>query len=263
MNWEHVVLDKKDHIGTITLNRPEKLNAFGGKMRQEIEAVIDDVCNDRDVRVIVITGAGKAFCVGGDINEFVGGTTKALAELSPTERPAMSKIVLALNNVEKPVIAAVNGVAAGGGVNLALACDIRVASEKARFGQVFTRRGVHPDWGGSYFLPRLVGYAKACELIFSAEVIDANEAFKIGMANKVVPHEKLMESTMEMAGRMAKNAPIPMAFAKRGLQNFYKWDLAQALDFESYVLGITMNSKDFSEGFTAFMEKREPVFIGE
>ncbi len=262
MTWEHVILDKKDHIGTITLNRPEKMNAFGGKMRQEIEEVVNDVCSDKNVRVIVITGAGKAFCVGGDVTEFVGGTTKALAEMSPTERPAMSKIVLALNAVEKPVIAAVNGVAAGGGVNLALACDIRVASEKARFGQVFTRRGVHPDWGGSYFLPRLVGYAKACELIFSAEVIDAQEALKIGMANKVVPHDSLMESTREMAEKMAKNAPIPMAFAKRALQNFQKWDLAQALDFEAYVLAITMNSKDVAEGFTAFLEKREPKFTG-
>lgn len=263
MSWEHVLLDKKDHIATITLNRPDKLNAFGGRMRQEIEEVVDDVCTDRDVRVIVITGAGKAFCVGGDVTEFVGGTTKALTETSPSERPAMSKIVLALNAVEKPVIAAVNGVAAGGGVNLALACDIRVASEKARFGQVFTRRGVHPDWGGSYFLPRLVGYAKACELIFSAEVIGAQEALEIGMVNKVVPHEELMPATMAMADRMAKNAPIPMAFAKRALQNYHKWDLAQALDYEAYVLSVTMKSKDIAEGFKAFLEKRDPEFTGQ
>jgi len=263
MNWEHVLLDKKDHIATITLNRPEKLNAFGGRMRQEIEEVVADVCADKDIRVIVLTGAGKAFCVGGDVSEFVGGTTRALTEMSPSERPPMSRIVLALNAVEKPVIAAVNGVAAGGGANLALACDIRIASDKARFGQVFTRRGVHPDWGGSYFLPRLVGYAKACELIFSAEVIEAREAFEIGLVNKVVPHEELMPAAMAMAGRMAKNAPIPMAFAKRALQNFQKWDLAQALDYEAYVLGVTMRSKDMIEGFKAFMEKRDPEFTGQ
>ena len=262
MTWEHVLLDKKDHIAGITLNRPEKMNAFGGRMRQEIAEVVDDVCADPDVRVIVITGAGKAFCVGGDVTEFVSGETKALTETSPSERPAMSKIVLALNQVDKPVIAAVNGVAAGGGVNLALCCDIRIASEKARFGQVFTRRGVHPDWGGIYFLPRLVGYAKACELIFSGEVIDAAEAFKLGMVNKVVAHDQLMETTAAMAERIAKNAPIPIAFAKRGLQNFYKWDLAQALDYESYVLSVTMKSEDIKEGFTAFLEKREPNFKG-
>jgi len=262
MSWEHVLLDKKDHIALITLNRPDKLNAFGGRMRQEIAEVVDDVCADPEVRVIVITGAGKAFCVGGDITEFVSGDTRALTETSPSERPAMSKIVLALNQVEKPVIAAVNGVAAGGGVNLALCCDIRIASEKARFGQVFTRRGVHPDWGGSYFLPRLVGYAKAAELIFSGDVIDAGEAYKIGMVNKIVPHDQLMEVTHKMAGRIAKNAPIPIAFAKRGLQNFYKWDLAQALDYESYVLSVTMKSEDIKEGFTAFLEKRDPQFKG-
>lgn len=262
MSWEHVRLEKTNHVAWITLNRPEKMNAFGGRMRQEIAEVVDDVCKDVDVRVIVITGAGKAFCVGGDVTEFVSGETKALAETSPSERPAMSKIVLALNQVEKPVIAAVNGVAAGGGVNLALSCDIRIASENARFGQVFTRRGVHPDWGGIYFLPRLVGYAKACELIFSGDVIDAKEAFRIGMINKLVPHNKLIEAASEMAERMAKNAPIPIAFAKRGLQNFQKWDLAQALDFESYVLGVTMKSEDIKEGFTAFLEKREPQFKG-
>ena len=262
MSWEHVLLDKKENIAWITLNRPDKLNAFGGRMRQEIAEVVEDVCTDTNVRVIVITGAGKAFCVGGDVTEFVSGNNQALAEASPTERPAMSKIVLALNNVEKPVIAAVNGVAAGGGVNLALACDIRIASENARFGQVFTRRGVHPDWGGIYFLPRLVGYAKACELIFSGEVIDAKEAYSLGMVNKIVEHEKLRKVTAEMAQRMAKNAPIPIAFAKRGLQNFYKWDLAQALDYESYVLSVTMQSEDIKEGFTAFLEKREPEFKG-
>jgi 2-(1,2-epoxy-1,2-dihydrophenyl)acetyl-CoA isomerase len=262
MSWEHVLLDKKDYIATITLNRPEKLNAFGGRMRQEIEEVVSDVCADQDVRVIVITGAGKAFCVGGDVTEFVSGETKALTETSPSERPAMSKIVLALNQVEKPVIAAINGVAAGGGVNLALACDIRIASEKARFAQVFTRRGVHPDWGGIYFLPRLVGYAKAAELIFSGEVIDAQEAYKLGMVNKLVPHDQLLEEVHKMAERMAKNAPIPIAFAKRGLQNFNQWNLAQALDYESYVLSVTMKTEDIKEGFTAFLQKREPNFKG-
>lgn len=262
MSWEHVLLDNTDHIAWITLNRPEKMNAFGGRMRQEIAEIVDTVCADPDVRVIVITGAGKAFCVGGDVTEFVSGETRALEETAPSERPAMSKIVLALNRVEKPVIAMVNGVAAGGGVNLALSCDIRIASDKARFGQVFTRRGVHPDWGGIYFLPRLVGYAKACELIFSGDVIDAQEAFRLGMVNRMVPHDQLTAVTREMAARMAKNAPIPIAFAKRGLQNFTKWDLAQALDYEAYVLGVTMKTEDIKEGFTAFLEKREPQFKG-
>jgi len=263
MSWEHVLLDKNEGIATITMNRPEKMNAFSGNMRDEIWEIIQDVCSDKEVRVIVITGAGKAFCVGGDVNEFVSGTSKAISSNASSERHIMSKIVMAINNTEKPVIASVNGVAAGGGVNLALACDIRIASEKARFGQVFTRRGAHPDWGGIYFLPRLVGYAKAAELIFSGEVIDANEAHRIGMVNRLVPQEELKAATYNLASRIAKNAPLPIAFAKRGLQNFKKMDLAMALDYEAYVLGVTLGSKDFFEGFTAFLEKREPVFKGE
>ena len=263
MPEESVLLDIEDNIAVITLNRPEKLNAFSGTMRQEIAGIVDDVCGDPEVRVIVITGAGKAFCVGGDVNEMASGTSQALQDTRPNERPAMSRIVLAINEVEKPVIAAVNGVAVGGGVNLALACDMRIASEKARFGQVFVKRGLATDWGGIYFLPRLVGYAKAAELIFSGEVIDAEEAYKLGMVNKVVAHEKLMEAAMELAGTISKNAPIPIAFAKRGLQNFGKWDLAAALDYEAYVLGITSRSEDMKEGFTAFLEKRDPVFKGK
>ncbi len=262
MSWEHVLLDKKDGVATVTLNRPEKYNAFAGQMRQEIVQVIDDVAEDRDVRAVVITGAGKAFCVGGDVNEFVSGTTQALEQVASSERHAMCKAALTINTMEKPVIASVNGVAAGGGCNLALACDIRIASEKARFGQVFVRRGVHPDWGGIYFLPRLVGYAKAAELIFSGEVVGAEEALAIGMVNRVVPHEGLPQVTREFAERIAKNAPIPIAFAKRGLQNFAKWDLAQALDYESYVLEVCKQSEDFMEGFSSFLEKREPVFKG-
>ena len=262
MSWEYILLDKQAGVATLTLNRPDKYNAFAGRMRQEIVEAVDEVAQDGNVRVMVITGAGKAFCVGGDVNEFVSGTTQALEQHVSNERHAMCKAVLTINSMEKPVIASVNGVAAGGGCNLALACDIRIASEKARFGQVFVRRGVHPDWGGIYFLPRLVGYSKAAELIFSGEVVGAEEALKIGMVNRVVSHEELAGTTRELAERIAKNAPIPIAFAKRGLQNFGKWDLAQALDYEAYVLEICKQSEDFMEGFSSFLEKREPVFKG-
>ncbi len=262
MDWEHVLLEKKDHVATITLNRPERFNSFGGLMRQEIVAALEDVAADPSVRAVVITGVGKYFCTGGDVNEFATGTTKALEAAVSAARPAMSRAVILINSMEKPVIASVNGAAAGGGVNLALACDLRIASEKARFGQVFVRRGVHPDWGGIYFLPRLVGYAKACELIFSGDVVDAAEALKIGMVNKVVPHDDLPAAAWEMASRFATSAPIPVAFAKRGLQNFGKWSLNEALDYEAYVLSVCMKSEDIIEGFGAFLEKREPVFKG-
>jgi 2-(1,2-epoxy-1,2-dihydrophenyl)acetyl-CoA isomerase len=143
-----------------------------------------------------------------------------------------------------------------------LSCDIRIASEKARFGEVFTRRGLHPDWGGIYFLPRLVGYAKAAELIFTGEVIGAEEACKIGMVNSVVPHEELAAATRELALRIAKNAPIPIAFAKRGLQQFLTWDLTRAVDYETFVLEMVWKTEDAKESFASFLEKREPVFKG-
>jgi enoyl-CoA hydratase/carnithine racemase len=262
MSWEYILLDKRDRVATITLNRPEKMNAFAGLMRQEIVAALDDVAADREVRVVVITGAGKAFCTGGDVNEFASGEVKALSATVSNERHAMCKAVLAINSMEKPVIASVNGIAAGGGCNLALACDIRIAGERARFAQVFTKRGVHPDWGGIYFLPRLVGYAKAAELIFTGATIGAEEALRIGLVNRVVSDDELQSASHELAVAIAKNAPIPIAFAKRGLQNFHRWDLPQALDYESYVLELCRKTEDVVEGFAAFLQKREPDFKG-
>lgn len=263
MKWDHVLLDKKDKIATLTLNRPEKYNAFGGRMREEILEAVEDASMDSGVCVVIITGAGKAFCSGGDVDEFVSGTTQAMSRTVPNERYVFQKIVLTINSVEKPFIAAVNGVAAGGGCNLALCCDIIIASDKARFGEVFVRRGAFPDWGGIYFLPRLVGYAKAAELLLSGDLIDAQEALRIGLVNHVVPQEELMPYAYELAKRIANNAPLPVAFTKRGLQNFYKMDLSQALDYESYAMGICQSSDDFMEGFKAFLEKREPVFKGK
>ncbi|MEW6439313.1 MAG: enoyl-CoA hydratase [bacterium] len=262
MSWEYVLLERQERVATITLNRPEKYNAFAGRMRQEIVEVLEEVAGDREVRAVVITGAGKAFCTGGDVNEFVSGEVQALEKVASSERHAMCRAVLAINRMEKPVIASVNGVAAGGGCNLALSCDIRIASDRARFGEVFTKRGVHPDWGGIYFLPRLVGYSMAAELIFSGEVIDAREALRIGLVNRVVPHEELSGVTRELAAKIARNAPIPIAFAKRGLQSFHKWDLEQALDYEAYALEVCRQSEDMQEGFRSFLEKRDPVFKG-
>ena len=263
MGWKYVRLDKHEGISTLTLNRSDKLNAFTGNMREEILEALQAACEDDGVRVIVITGSGKGFCVGGDVDEFVAGETKAIARSASSERLTMAKVVLLINSVEKPVIASVNGVAAGGGCNLALACDIRICSDRARFAEVFAKRGVFPDWAGSYLLPRLVGYAKAAEIFFSGEVIDAQEALRIGMVNRVVAHEDLVEETNTFAGNIAKNAPLPIAFTKRGLQNFGKMDLAQALDYERMALDICWNSKDREEGFSSFLEKRSPVFRGE
>lgn len=262
MSEQHILLDETDHVATITLNRPERMNAFGGQMRQQLVEILEAVKLNAGIRVVVITGAGKAFCTGGDLREFADGTVQALSEQATHQRPPMCQAVLAIHQMEKPVIASVNGVAAGGGCNLALACDIRIASETARFAQVFTRRGLHPDWGGIYFLPRLVGYAKAAELIMGGEILDAAEALRIGLVNRVVPTGELESATEELAGRIARNAPLPIAFAKRGLQRFGHWDLAQALDYEVAVLEMLRKSRDVAEGIAAFLEKRDPRFEG-
>lgn len=262
MSWKHILLENRERVTTLTLNRPDKHNAFAGRMREEIREAVENFSADSESRVLVITGAGKAFCSGGDVNEFVSGETQALSQVISNVRHTMCRTVLAISTVEKPVIAAVNGVAAGGGCNLALSCDIRIASERARFGQVFTRIGAHPDWGGIYFLPRLVGYAKAAELIWSGEIIDAQEALRLGMVNRLVPHDDLMSTTYQLATRIANNAPLPIAFSKRGLQKSFQWDLATALDYEAYVLEVLRESEDMMEGFRAFLEKREPQFKG-
>jgi enoyl-CoA hydratase/carnithine racemase len=261
MEWVHVLYEKSDGVATITLNRPEKLNAFAGHMREELLAAVETAGADQEVRVLVITGAGKAFCAGGDVSELAEGTNAKPAGAA-TERYTMSKIVLAISSMEKPVVASVNGAAVGGGCNLALACDIRIAGDRAKFGEAFTRRGVHPDWGGIYFLPRLVGYAKAAELIFTGDLIDATEALRIGLVNRVVAHDVLQTETRELSRRIARNAPLPIALAKRGLQRFYEMNLAQAVDYEAFALSICANSEDMKEGFRAFLEKREPEFVG-
>jgi len=262
MNWEFVLYSKGDGIGTITLNRPDSLNALGGAMRQEILAALETAVADNEVRVIVITGAGKAFCAGGDVKEFVSGTSRSESDLPLDQVATRDKVVLLIQATGKPVIGAINGVAAGGGCNLALACDMRIASERARFAEVFVRRGIHTDWGGIWLLPRLVGYAKAAELIFSGEVIDAQEALRIGLVNKVVPHDDLPAATREFALKFVKNAPIPIALAKKGLQQYMKMDLAQALDHERMAQEICRKTEDRVEGMKSFVEKREPVFKG-
>lgn len=263
MSWEFVLFTKEDGIGTITLNRPDSMNALGGGMRQEILAAMETAVADNEVRVIVVTGAGKAFCAGGDVKEFVSGKTRAEATLGIDQRPTRDKVVLLIQSTGKPVIASLNGVAAGGGCNLALACDMRIASDRARFGETFVRRGIHPDWGGIWFLPRLVGYARAAELIFSGEVIDAQEALRIGLVNKVVPHEELAQATKEFALKFMKSAPIPVSLAKKALQNFSRIDLPQALDQERLAQSLCWNSEDREEGMKSFVEKREPVFKGK
>ena len=258
----HVLFALDGPVGTVTLNRPDKLNAFAGQMRQELAGVIDEAARDDRLRVLVITGAGRAFCSGADVgylHELVAAgdwkSARALVE-------AGSNVVSTIALLPKPVIAAVNGPAAGGGANLALACDLRLASDRASLGQTFNRIGLHPDWGGTYFLPRLVGPAKALELIFTADMIDAQEALRLGLFNRVVPHERLMEETRALAERLAAKPPIAIALAKQAVYTSFHATLQTALDLELDHQSKCFKSEDAKEGIRAFVEKRTPVFRG-
>src|SRR5438876_1039760 len=199
-----VLLDVRDGVATITLNNPEKLNAFTGDMREHMGAALDQVAADPSVRVLMITGAGRAFCAGGDVKHMVGlkqrGTGfEAMLPLLEAGRAT----VLRIDALPFPTIAAVNGPAAGGGMSLALACDLRIASDQATFCEAFTRIGLHVDWGGSYFLPRMVGLAKSLELCWLADVVDAGEALRVGLVNRVVPHAAFRDEVQALAARLA------------------------------------------------------------
>lgn len=257
---ERVVVDVEDGVGTVTLDRPERLNAFVGDMRDRLADGLEDLAGDEDVRVVVVTGAGRAFCAGADV--------EYLSELVEGERfeearslvEAGRRVARTIVEAPKPVVAALNGPAAGGGANLALACDLRMASDRAAIGQTFNRIGLHPDWGGTYFLPRLVGPARAAELVFTGEMVDADEAERIGLVNRVVPHERFREEVEALASRLADRPALPLRLAKRGLRRSLSASLDDMLDHELEAQMRCFRSADAREGIRAFLEKREPEF---
>jgi enoyl-CoA hydratase/carnithine racemase len=263
MTYQCLLYDVKDGIATLTLNRPERLNALGDSLRDDLLDAVTRASADHEVRVMIVTGAGKGFCAGGDV--------KAMNEAKEDrrERPLIEKIapsrdrtLLAMRDAPQPIIAAVNGAAAGAGMNLALGCDIRIASTAAKFSQAFVRRGLHPDWGGTYFLPRVVGMAKACELIFTGDIIDASEAMRLGLVSQVVAPEALMPTANDLARKIATGPPIAVRLAKRALYHSVDSDLRAALEFETFAQNVCSETEDAREGIRAFVEKRAPVFQG-
>jgi 2-(1,2-epoxy-1,2-dihydrophenyl)acetyl-CoA isomerase len=263
MTYECLLYEVKDGIATLTLNRPDRLNALGGSLREDLHDAVTRSAADPEVRVMVITGAGKGFCSGGDVKAM--GEAKA----GQRERPLIEKIapgrdrtLLAMREAPQPIIAAVNGAAAGAGMNLALGCDIRIASTAARFTQAFVKRGLHPDWGGTYFLPRVVGTAKACEMIFTGDVIDAAEAERFGIVSRVVAPEELMPAAYELARRIAAGPPVAIRLAKRSIYANSELDLRAALQVETMAQNICFETEDATEGIRAFGEKRAPTFKG-
>lgn len=260
MSYEHILLHREDGVGTLTLNRPDKLNAFAGRMRQEVADALDELEHDAAVRVIVITGAGRAFCAGADIGYMSELIERRDVESMAALVEAGRRVVTTMRASAKPVIGSINGPAAGGGANLALACDLRIASEHAKLGQTFNRIGLHPDWGATYFLPRLVGPAKALELFWMADVIDAEECLRLGLFNRVVAHGALARETRTLARTLAAKPALALALAKRAVYESLDRSLPEMLDYELDAQLRCFESGDAVEGIHAFLEKRAPVF---
>jgi 2-(1,2-epoxy-1,2-dihydrophenyl)acetyl-CoA isomerase len=256
-----MLLDVSERIATLTLNRPNKLNALNGELMEELVPVIERLAEDKEVRCVVITGAGRGFCAGGDIAGMASG--EALPNENPVTRlRRLEETSRLLHEMPKPTIAMVNGPAAGAGLSIALACDIRIAGESARFGTAFIRIGFSGDFGGTWMLQRLVGPAKARELYFTGDLIDAREAERIGLVNRVVPDDQLAGETRALAERMAKGPPIAMARMKQNMNLGLASDYSTLLDAEAEGMIMTAMTEDNREAVKAFLEKRSATFHG-
>jgi enoyl-CoA hydratase len=260
MELKNVIYDKTEGIATITLNRPEALNSFSAELISEVLYCLDDAGKDETIRVVVLTGAGeKAFSSGADIKAMIGMNALKARELSMNGY----RICKALEKLEKPVIAAINGFALGGGCEVSMACDFRIASDKARLGQTEINIGLIPGWGGTQRLTRLVGLAKAKELVYMGKIIDAKTAEQIGLVDMVVPAEQLMTSVRQFALELANKAPVALKVAKTLINNGLETDLETALALEREGFGTVASSEDLQEGVKAFTEKRKPVWKGK
>jgi enoyl-CoA hydratase/carnithine racemase len=260
---KEILVDRSDHVATLTLNRPERLNTISQPMLSALSRELLACEADPDIRAIVLTGAGRAFCAGLDLQEAATdeGVSKGgfALDVKLDLRDFPPNVV---HHLDKPILCAVNGGAAGFGLDLALCCDIRVMSENAKLAAAFTRRGVVPESGGTWLLPRLIGWAKASEIVFAGRSLNAAEALELGLTNRVVENEKLLETTHELAREIASNAPLAVQAAKRMMRA----GLSEGFDanVERVYLQVLplLGSHDFKEGYTAFLEKRTPEFEG-
>ena len=262
--FETISVETADRICTITMNRPDVYNALNDALTFELQDALKNAARDANVSVVVLTGAGKAFCSGQDLGDlktrYVPGY---VPHLGPDLHKRYNPIVKRIREMEKPVIAAVNGVAAGAGLSFALACDIRIASEKASFTEVFINVGLIPDSGSTWTLPRLVGLSKALELCLTGDKIDAAEALRIGLVNRVVPADELVAETNTLAARLAALPARGIALTKRLLNQSFDNTLDQQLEAEAFAQETAGLTEDHYEGVVAFIEKRKPGFNGK
>src|SRR6266568_8021102 len=257
---ELIKIAEDNGIVTITLNRPERLNALVGHMRRDLAEALEEAGSDPDVRVVLMTGAGRAFCAGGDVHFMAELVERGDAEEFARLLGAARRVILAIRQMTKPVIASIEGACVGAGFNLALACDLRIASSTATFSQSFVKLGFHPDWGGTYFLPRLLPSNIACELFFLGDAVNAEQALRLGLVNRVVAPEELESETRKLAERLRDAPAVSIAAAKHAVYAAEHDSLEQMLQYEVEAQLRCFESEDGREGVRAFLEKRQPRF---
>ena len=259
----HLTYELKGHVAVVTLNRPEVRNALNARAYADLEAVFRHVQGDGDVRAVVLTGADPAFCSGEDVKQMMTGPQREQSQSRLTSvRPRLTPAAEAVLECDRPIIAAVNGTAVGWGMELALFADIRIASEKAQFGEIFVKRGLVTDVGGMMILPQLVGPAKAAELLFTGDIIGAAEAERIGLVSKVVPHGELLPAALALGERIAANPPLALRYMKDGMRRASMRDAREFGSWVSGALGRLFQTEDHREGVASFLEKRAPQFKG-
>jgi len=262
MSEPHILYQTEGNIAILTINRPEAKNAFSPEMLTLWRQFIEEAKADDNVRVMIVTGKGDTFCSGGDIREMAEGRIRSW-DMKKFLWEGAHRIIFALEDLDKPIIAAINGAAMGAGLDMAIMCDLRVCSDRAKLSESYILMGLAPGDGGAYFLPRLIGIGKALELLLTGDVLSPQEALGIGLVNRVVPHDRLMEETMILVEKIASKPPLAIRMMKRAVYQAQTSTLRSHLDYISSQLALLSETEDHQEAARSFLEKRKPVFVGK